>query len=334
MRPPAGDTGPVRLKKAQLLLAWWGSTEEVPLRHRYVAGELIVTVPLHGGVLSALDEAPPPDFAYVYLEFDGFAPVRSEQFHWLGSTERPDPPGEWKKVTAVKFRFRGGPTVSIRDGERREVSLQVRRPISKQVRFVDERGLPFTDITVDGGAFWSMENHCGRPSGLIPLFAERRPDADGVVPVPDGDVEYGFRVDGNLHASIIGGEDHDPTFLTTFIDKPKLLVRIRRPPRVAPERAPVNCRQTGPPCPRWGIRGWGGIEPNRTFGPHQQARGGPRAPISTRRNQRGLHSGIKRHPVWKVGNPKRGHFPNHLPGGTKFGELPFFSRPNSPGKKP
>lgn len=34
VRPPAGTTEPVRLKRAQLLFAWWGHEEEVPLRSR------------------------------------------------------------------------------------------------------------------------------------------------------------------------------------------------------------------------------------------------------------------------------------------------------------
>lgn len=331
VRPPVDHTGPVRLKKAQLLLAWWGSTEEVPLRHRYVAGELVVTVPLGSEVLSSLDAAPPPDFAYVYLEFDGFVPVRSEQFHWLGGTMRPDPPGKWEKVTAVQFRFRGGPTVRVPEGQRREVSLQARRPVSKQVRFVDTRGRPFTGITVDGGAFWSNANHCGYPGGQIPLFTKRRPDAHGILPVPDGDFEYGFRVEGNHHASIIGGEDHDPTFLTAFIDEPELLVRIKRHRRV-----PLNVRVSIGGTPAAGVivggsRRWGCMNATGPFG-RTDDRGVLRVPDFYPEEYEGICiGGPDGRPVWSVGDPKRGDFTIDLPAGTKVGEIVYCYAPDSTG---
>ncbi len=207
--PPAGHVEPVRLRNARLLLAWWGATEEIPLRGRYEADELVVTVPLNRDVWASQGARQPPDFAYVYLEFDDFVPVRSERFYWLGGKAPAAAPANWETVSVIQFRFRGGPPVDIRRGEHREVSLQVRRPVAKRARFVDDLGRSVTDITVDGGVFWSMSNHCGYPSGLKPLFANRRPGADGVLEVPDGDVEYGFRISGVQHASVIGAPSHD-----------------------------------------------------------------------------------------------------------------------------
>ena len=174
---PDGYPHTVRLKKAQLLLAWWGGTEAVPLTHRYEARDLVVIVPLDREVWTSLKAVQPADFAYVYLEFDEFVPVRSERFYWLGGTAPVPPPVNWETVSAVRFAFRGGAPVDIRSGEQRELSLAVRRPVSKQLRFVDNLGRPFSDITVDGAMFWSSNNRCGVPAGLEPLFANIRPKA-------------------------------------------------------------------------------------------------------------------------------------------------------------
>ena len=318
VRPPADHTGPVRLRHAQLLLAGWGYTVEVPLVHRYEAGELVVSVPLGRTVWPP--RGAPPDFAYVYLEFDDFVPVRSERFYWLGGTAYTDGSEKWETVTAVQFRFRGGDTVRVREGQRRDVSLQVRRPVSKQVRIVDQRGRPFSGITVDGGVFWSMANHCGYPGGLKQLFANRRPDAAGVLPVPDGDVEYGFRLEGDHHGSIVGAEPHDPTFLTAFIDKPELLVRVRRHRRV-----PLNVRVSigGTPAAGVMVRGSRRAGCMNTTVPlgRTDDDGVLRLPDFYPEEYEGVCiDGGDGRPVWSVAAPSRGDFTLELPAGTRVGD--------------
>lgn len=235
MPPPAAYQQRVQLRKAQLLLAWWGNTETVPLAYRYEADDLVVTVPLDREVWTSLKMLQAPDFAYVYLEFDDFVAVQSEQFHWLGGMAPAPSPVNWAEVTVVHFGFRGGASVDVRNGEVGEVSLSVRRPVSKRLRVFDDRGVPINDIALDGGRFWSRNNHCGFPAGLEPLFAALRTNREGVVAVPDGEFEYGFRIKGDAarHASVVEPTPIDEgSFFTAFIDGPELVVRVRRHKRV------------------------------------------------------------------------------------------------------
>ena len=321
VRPPAGETQPVRLENAQLLLAWWGYSEEVPLAHRYEAGELLVTVPLGRDVWSSHGQA--PDFAYVYLEFDGFVPVRSEQFYWLGGSAPTGSRGSWETVTAVQFRFRAGPVVRIRQGEKREVRLQARRAIPKQVRFLDDLDRPVSDITVDGGAFWSRNNHCGHPGGLKPLFEDRRPDASGVLPVPDGDVEYGFWMKGATHISVVGAESYEPYFFNTYIDTPEEVIRIKRH-----RREPLSLRVSIGGAPAAGvIVGATGVAGcmNTTFEiGRTDARGVLRVRDFYPEEYEGVCiGGEDGRVVWAVARPARGEIRVDLPAGTKVGEVTY-----------
>lgn len=325
--PPAGHAQPVRLRNAQLLLAWWGAAEEIPLRSRYEAGELVVTVPLDRDVWASRGAVQPPDFAYVYLEFDDFVPARSERFYWLGGKAPAAAPANWETVSIVRFHFRGGLPVDIRRGEHREVSLQARRPVAKQARFLDDLGQPFPDITVDGGAFWSANNHCGYPSGLKPLFANRRPDAAGVLAVPDGDVEYGFRIGGVNHASVVGAPPHDRSFLTAFIDTSELLVRIRRHHLV-----PLNMRVSIAGRPAAGVPVGASV---------RGACGNGVTPLGRTDDGGALRisdfypeefeaiciGGLDGRPIWTGAAPAKGELTIDLPGVTRVGELAYCHQP-------
>lgn len=311
VRPPEGETERVRLENARLLLAWWGGTEEVPLAHRYQGSDLIVTVPLGREVWASHGQA--PDFAYVYLEFDEFVPVRSDQFHWLGGHEQ----------APVRFRFHGGPTVQVREGQTREAQLQVRRANPKQVRFVDQFDKPVSDITVDAGVFWSRNNHCGYPGGLIPFFEDRRPDDNGVLTIPDADVNYGFLVESAAHISIVGSYPHDPDFLNTYIDEPEKVIRIKRHRRV-----PLSMRVTigGAPAPGVvvGVSFIRGCM-NTTFPVGRtDAQGILRVPDFYPEEYEGVCIGaVGRDPVWRVERTGRRHIRVDLPAGTKVGDAVY-----------
>lgn len=311
VRPPDGETERVRLENARLLLAWWGGTEEVPLAHRYEGSDLIVTVPLGREVLAPHDE--PPHFAYVYLEFDGFVPVRSDQFHWLGGREQ----------APVRFRFHGGPTVQIRQGQTREAQLQVRRAGPKQVRFVDQFDKPVSDITVDAGVFWSRNNHCGYPGGLIPFFEGRRPDENGVLTIPDADVNYGFWVKDAVHTSIVGSESFEPHFFNTYIDAPEKVIQIRRHRRV-----PLSMRVTIGGVPAAGVSvaatGIAGCM-NTTFPVGRtDAQGVLRVPDFYPEEYEGVCiGGVGRDPVWRVARTGRRQIRVDLPAGTKVGDVVY-----------
>lgn len=319
---PDGYPHPVRLEKAQLLLEWWGDTEAIPLTHRYEGSDLVVTVPLDREVWTSLGAVQPPDFGYVYLQFDEFVPVRSERFYWLGGMAPAPSPVNWEKVSAVRFAFRGGNAVDIRSGEQREVSLTVRRPVSKQLRFVDDLGRPFSDVTVDGGMFWSENNHCGVPAGLEPLFANLRPNVDGVLRVPDGDVEYGLEIKGGKHVSVVEPKSRTGRFFATHIDGPELVVRIHRHIRV-----PLTLRVTIAGKPAAGVM----------VGASVQACGNGTGPLG-----RTDYSGVLRvpdfypeefeaiciggadgRPLWAIAPPDHGEVVVDLPGGAQVGQVSF-----------
>ena len=230
---PASYRHVVQLKRARLLLVWWGDTRTVPLDSRIEGSDRVVTVPLDAEVWTSLGWGQPPDFAYVYLEFEDFVPVRSEQFYWLGGHAPALPPLNWQTVGAVRFGFRGGDSIDIRPGEQRELPLAVRLPASKQLRFVADSGYPVTEILVDGGMFWSSNNHCGVQNGLEPLFENLRPNADGLLTVPDGDIQYGIHIRG-AHITVVEPRSSDDWLsklygvFTTYIDAPELVVRVHR----------------------------------------------------------------------------------------------------------
>ena len=225
---PVEYRGVVHVKRAELLLAWWGDTEIVPLKVSTESGGPVISVPLDREVWTTL--APqPPDFAYVYLEFADFVSARSERFYWLGSA----PHGQ--EVREISLRFRSQSPVAVHAGQRVDLSLTVRAPVSRQLRLIDDAQRPVTDVTVDGWMFWSAYNHCGALSGAKPLFANVRPTADRIVSVPDGDFEYAFELHGNTHLSVRDPKAPDGSrraFFTTDLDSPERIVRIHRHSRV------------------------------------------------------------------------------------------------------
>ena len=122
--PPPGSGSLVQLKRARLLLAWWGDTQELALPLRYEGQDLMVTVPLDDDVWRKIDNrTQPPEFGYIYLEFREFVAVRSDRFQW----------------GTVDFGFPGGERVTLSDRGTAELKLTVRRPVSRQLRFVDFR---------------------------------------------------------------------------------------------------------------------------------------------------------------------------------------------------
>jgi len=317
---PAEYPHAVLLKKAQLLLAWWGDTEAVALTHRYEGSDLIITVPLDREVWTSLKAVQPPDFGYVYLQFDDFVPVRSERFYWLGGTAPAPSPVNWETVGAVRFAFRGGVSTEIRSGEQRELTLTVRRPVAKQLRFVDDFGRTFTDMTVEGGMFWSAANHCGFPAGLKPLFDSIRPNADGIVTVPDGEFEYGFRISGARHVSVVEPSSNDNgSFFITYIDAPELVVRLHRHVRMA---LSVRVTRAGRPV--------GGV----TVGAAVPACGNGTGPLGRTDDSGVLRvpdfypeefeaiciGGADGQPIWAIPPPDSGEITVDLPASAQIGE--------------
>lgn len=177
---------------------------------------------------------------YLYLEADGYASIRSEKFLWLGAHGPPYGP----RVTQTQIAFPNGSRVVVREGQKAEMELTLRKPIRRSLRLVDDRAKPVQGVRVASFMFWSASNHCGILSGAKPL-GEGTSDQDGRVTVADGDFEYAFSLDllGRHYAlkdtgsfSFTNREDADEFFVTR-LRAPETTVRLHRL-----RTAPLNLR--------------------------------------------------------------------------------------------
>ena len=224
-----GVEGP-RVRKAELLLSWWGDTERIPLAFEITNGRAVWTLPLDADWLRTMGvEGQLPDHSFVYLQFEnGYASIRSESFGWIA--REPDSktgPDNSKATAETTVDFGRGQAMRVRAGEVRELVLTPRAVVSRQLRFIDDDNRPVTDITVSAHMFWSRENRMGVLSGIQPLVEGLVPNAQGVVTVPDGDFEYAIDVDGR-HLDI---DDPDAGLYLTVVTRlttAERIIRIRR----------------------------------------------------------------------------------------------------------
>jgi hypothetical protein len=128
-----------------------------------------------------------PEGVYLYLEARGYAPVQSEEFHWLGAPG----PTSGSRLSRTEIAFQSGERVTVGEGEDAELELTLREPGPRSLRLVDDRGKAVQGVRVTSFVFWSAWNHCGVLSGVKRL-GEHASDAEGRVPVEDGDLEYAF----------------------------------------------------------------------------------------------------------------------------------------------
>lgn len=233
--PPEGYTEPVVLKKAKLLMGWWGHTADVDLRSTVENSELVVSVPITDEVWRDLTNITyGPDFAFIYLEFQDFVPVRSDSFEWRAPSVPNAPITEERSADQFTIKLPGAESATFAANETFELNLPVRLPSAapKQLRFIDDAGQPVTDIKVSGGMFWSNSNHCGVVAGYERYFENATPAADGTLVVPDADVEYAFGLDLDGRGLIVDPKpDYYGDTLMTHIESSPLVVRIHRFPR-------------------------------------------------------------------------------------------------------
>ncbi len=182
-----GDGKPVRVARAELLLVAWGVADRLPLSvdHDVLSLDLLSDWlrSRWPGPISSLDRA------YLLVHADGFAPLRSEPFPWLGS--RGDSHGPRVESTTVDFRQ--GRSATLREGDRASLEVTLRRPLPKALRLVDEAGQPVAGLEPKAFLYWSADNHCGALSGAEPLTAATSA-ADGRLAVDDADAEVALEL--------------------------------------------------------------------------------------------------------------------------------------------
>lgn len=174
---------PVQVSKAELLLVAWGDADRLPL-------------PVQGHHLQ-LDLSPSwlrsrwptrfPDLmrAYLYVQAEGYVPLRSEPFLWLGSRAA----ARGHEADSVTIDLRQGRPAVLREGEHAERTITLRRPQPRRVTLVGDDGRLLGGVRVSAYLFWSASNHCGFLSGAEPLGTFVSNEA-GQFAVPDGDFEY------------------------------------------------------------------------------------------------------------------------------------------------
>ena len=224
-----GVEGP-RVRKAEVLLSWWGDTERIPLGFEILNGRAVWTLPLDADWLRTMGvNGQLPDHSFVYLQLEnGYASIRSESFGWIA--REPDSktgPDNSKAASETTVDFGRGQAIRVHAGEVRELVLTPRAVVSRQLRFIDDDSRPVTDITVSAHMFWSRDNRMGILSGIQPLVEGLVPNAQGIVTVPDGDFEYAIDLDGR-HLDI---DDPDAGLYLTVVTRlttAERIIRIRR----------------------------------------------------------------------------------------------------------
>jgi hypothetical protein len=191
-RGPNGE--PIKISRAELLLVAWGAP----------GGRLELNA---DGDLLRMDLSPdwlrsrwPDRFAdmekaYVYVQAAGYAPIRSEPFLWLGSHDV-GPHGEQygQRVAETKIDFRRGRSVTVREEEKAELDVVLRKPAQRRLRFLNGSGEPVANLKIDVKMFWSESNHCGGLAGAD-LLVHGVTGSKGDLNVPDGDFQYVFEIE-------------------------------------------------------------------------------------------------------------------------------------------
>jgi hypothetical protein len=185
---PVDEAGrPLRLLRAELFLNVWGDHRHVPL----VSSERGAAVPLDRFWLCTEwpERCNDSDLgARVILQADGYVPVVSALFAWLGMVDPAT--GEGAPRSAVEIRFPGAAGITITDGESKEVGLKMRRGGPRMLRIVDPGGRPIPAVEVKTFLFLSMSSHCGGTNGEV--LSEGSSGSDGELLIPDADMEYAF----------------------------------------------------------------------------------------------------------------------------------------------
>ena len=221
------DGHPVDVEMAQVLLVAWGGTRVVDLP---VYGDLVFVDLSHSWLASQWPRDHDTAGAYLFLAARGLAPVRSDRFQWIGAYG--ETPGE--TASRAEIRFPGNGAVTVEPGAAEDLSVRLRRPMERRLRLVDGDGQPMAGLGVSLSMFWSRSNHCGAlASARHHPLGHAVSDAEGRVPVPDGDFELALEFDpGPYWPDHPDATDYlPPTIITRLTAEETTLIFHRFEPR-------------------------------------------------------------------------------------------------------
>jgi len=249
--------GKVTPATAELLLVTWGQTATLPLPLQKGSNHLQLPLdpdwlrtrwPANFGDQRSTDL----EKVYLYFRADGFAPVRSEAFEWIGSGHSY---AGHTVATAARIALPHGEKADIEEGKTGQLRVVFRKPQSRGLRIVDTAGKPIPGVAVQAGMFWSNTNHCAVPANENSL-SRTTSDRDGRVAVPDGDFEYVLEFDKPhyLIESRNGGffDNGTDPYLITRLDTAVTTITFRRL-----ERKPLRLQVTAGGVPVAGLQIWG-----------------------------------------------------------------------------
>jgi hypothetical protein len=222
----ASDGSPAVVETAELLLVAWGETERIPLTFTFDAEGAVLHVPLDTEWLrSRWPRAEDMESAFIYLTGRDFVSLRSDPFRWLGTTGAS---GDAPR-SDVTINFGQGQEITVREGETPTIVLKVRRsPEPKQLRFVDDEGRPVTTVTVSAYMLWSTSNRCGELTGKETLVEGVRPNAAGIVTLPDGDFPYAIEVFLRPHERVRDPDVDVNGVVETYLREKDRVIHIHR----------------------------------------------------------------------------------------------------------
>jgi hypothetical protein len=231
---PVDESGnPIAVSRTEIYLDLGTGGEKVAL----AADSGGIRVPLDREWLCTTQPASCDDefaAARLVLHAEGYAPVASNSFLWLGSVETPGAAPQ----TAVQIEFLSGAWMHLAQGESKELTVPFRRPARRTLHFLNQAGEPVAGVGLRYSLLLGSSDSCDSVEGE--LLAEGSSDQDGEIIVPDADGELDFEFT-KAHTVLLHPQYPDqPMRLTGLFSAPLDTVIFREL-----ERRPLHIQITG-----------------------------------------------------------------------------------------
>ncbi len=188
----ADESGqPVIPTTAKLTIVPWGGVQTVALPVQGSGVSIPLTRAWIDQQIKQVDAALHLYVQHLYFEAEGYAPIRSNEFAWPGSSDTVAENPATKTLDLGR-----GARVELESGKELRLNVVFRKPGKRSLRFLDETGAPMPGVEFTHGAFKVIEGHCGVASA-IEDYGSRVSDRDGRADIRDADVEYLIEVRKN-----------------------------------------------------------------------------------------------------------------------------------------